>query len=102
MKDPWSHLATRVLRDLMYLKRVSYKELSQKLEAIGIDESARQLTNKVNRGQFSAPFFFQCLKALGVKGLELNWEVMQEEDEGRPAMAVERVVEAKTGESSPS
>ena len=102
MKDPWSQLATRVLKDLMYLKRVNYKQLSKCLEAVGIEESPKQLANKINRGQFSAPFFFQCLRALEVKGMELNWGVMQEEDEGRPAMAVERVVEAKTGESSPS
>ena len=92
MKDPWSQLATRVLKDLMYLKRANYKQLSKCLEAVGIEESAKQLANKINRGQFSAVFLLQCLKALEVKGVELNWEVMQEEDEGRPAMAVADVV----------
>ena len=92
MKDPWCQLAARVIKDLMYLKRVSYKQLSQRMEGIGIQESARQLTNKINRGQFSAVFLLQCLKALEVKGVELNWEAMQEKDEGKPAMAVADVV----------
>lgn len=56
----------------MYLKRVSYKQLADSLKAIGIEESPRQITNEVNRGQFSTVFFFQCLKALEVKGLELR------------------------------
>ena len=97
MKDPWCQLAARVIKDLMYLKRVSYKQLSQRMEGIGIQESARQLTNKINRGQFSAVFLLQCLKALEVKGVELNWEAMQggAEDEGEPTMAVARVIESK-------
>ncbi len=92
MKDPWSQFATRVLKDVMYLKRVNYQQLSDALKASGIEESRQQLTNKVNRGQFSTVFFFQCLKALEVKGLELNWGAMKGADEGRPAMAVSEVV----------
>ena len=32
------------------------------------------------------------MKALEVKGLELNWGAMQEEDGGKPVMAVANVV----------
>ena len=92
MKDPWAQFATRVIKDVMYLKRVSYKQLSDALQIIGIKESPTQLTNKINRGQFSAVLLFQCLKALEVKGLELNWGAMQEEDGGKPVMAVANVV----------
>ena len=39
MKDPWAQFATRVIKDVMYLKRVSYKQLSDALNIIGIKES---------------------------------------------------------------
>ena len=92
MKDPWAQFATRVIKDVMYLKRVSYKQLSDALKIIGIKESPTQLTNKINRGQFSAVLLFQCLKALEVKSLELNWEMTQEEGGDKPAMAVANMV----------
>ena len=92
MKEPWGQFATRVIKDVMYLKRVNYKQLSDSLKAIGIEESPKQITNKINRGQFSAVFLFQCLKALEVKGLDLNWGMTQEEDGDKPAMAVANVV----------
>ena len=91
MKEPWGQFATRVIKDVMYLKRVNYKQLSDSLKAIGIDESPKQITNKINRGQFSTAFFFQCLKALEIKGVELNWAAMQVADEGKPTMVMSGV-----------
>jgi hypothetical protein len=49
----------------MKRKKVSYKALSQRLAAIGIDESPERLNRKVNRKRFSAAFLLACLAALG-------------------------------------
>lgn len=45
---------------------VSYKELSRRLEDLGIQESADQLNRKVNRKKFSAAFYFACLEVIQV------------------------------------
>ncbi|WP_423793545.1 DUF6471 domain-containing protein [Hyphococcus luteus] len=49
-----------------------YENLAEKLKSIGIEESPRNLSNKVGRGFFTAGFFLQCLDSLGVKTLSLS------------------------------
>jgi hypothetical protein len=100
-KDPWCQLAGQMLKDLMYLKRVNYKELSKRLAALGMDENPKQLTNKVNRGQFSLVFFVQCLQALEVDGFEVNWEALQGE-QASPSLSVKNVKNAINRQSEPS
>lgn len=91
MKDPWCQLAGQILKDLMYLNRVSYKQLSKSLDDMGVVENPRQLTNKINRGQFSLVLFLQCLKALKVDGLEVNWESLMG-DQAKPVLTVKNVI----------
>lgn len=91
MKDPWSRLASQLLKDLMYLKRIKYKHLAKSLEALGVEENPRQLTNKINRGQFSLAFFLQCLRAMEVKGFELDWNALLEE-KSKPALTIARLI----------
>lgn len=43
-----------------------YEALAAKLNAMGIEISARGLENKISRGGFSAAFLLQCATALGV------------------------------------
>ena len=50
----------------------SYKELASRLEAIGIRETERNINNKISRGDFSAAFLVQCLKAIGCTTLHLE------------------------------
>lgn len=56
------------------LKRrgVSYRELAEKLTAIGIPESERNIANKISRGGFTAAFLLQCLAAIGAQTLRLD------------------------------
>ena len=56
------------------LKRngVSYRELAEKLNAMGIPESERNLANKIARGGFTAAFFIQCLTAIGTTNIRLE------------------------------
>jgi Domain of unknown function (DUF6471) len=38
--------------------RVSYRELAERLRTTGVDENARNISNKIARGGFTAAFFF--------------------------------------------
>jgi hypothetical protein len=56
----------------MTRRGVTYEELSERLAAIGINDTAVNLRNKVARGRFSATFFVQCLTALGTRAIWLT------------------------------
>jgi hypothetical protein len=55
------------------LKRrgLSYRDLAERLAAIGVEENERNLNNKISRGGFSAAFLLQCLEASGVQSIHL-------------------------------
>lgn len=55
------------------LKRagVTYTELSERLNKMGIEENAANIGNKLSRGKFSAAFLVQCMDAIGVSDLRL-------------------------------
>ncbi|TAK68027.1 MAG: hypothetical protein EPO19_09235 [Betaproteobacteria bacterium] len=72
MKDEWQQQATRILKVELVRQDVGYKGLSGKLAQLGIEESPRQLANKINRGTFSFVFLLKCLKALGVTEIRLS------------------------------
>ena len=71
MKDEWQRQATKDLRVALAKQDIRYKGLSSKLAQLGFEESPRQLANKINRGNFSYVFFLKCMKALGVRTVEL-------------------------------
>jgi len=71
LKDEWQQLATRILRIELARQSVGYKALSSRLAQLDIEESPRQLSNKINRGTFSFVFFLKCMKALGARTIEL-------------------------------
>lgn len=56
------------------LKRrgVTYGQLVEKLAAIGVVDSERNLNNKISRGGFTAAFLLQCLEALGVADVRIS------------------------------
>ena len=53
-------------------RNVSYKQLAEHLEAMGIHETERNINNKISRGGFTAAFFVQCLVAVGCTTLHLG------------------------------
>ena len=55
------------------LKRagVTYAELSERLNAAGLEENAANIGNKLSRGKFSAAFLVQSMDAIGVSDLRL-------------------------------
>lgn len=64
--------AKAILKAELKRRNVSYRELAQKLEAMGIHETERNINNKISRGGFTAAFFIQCLLAIGCHTLHLE------------------------------
>jgi hypothetical protein len=71
----WAEDVKRLLRAEMTRRGVTYEELSERLAAIGINDTAVNLRNKVARGRFSATFLIQCLTALGAHTLRLGEDI---------------------------
>lgn len=63
--------AKNLLKAELKRKGVTYAQLVEKLAAIGVTETERNLNNKISRGGFSAAFLCQCLQAIGVQSLHL-------------------------------
>ena len=70
----WAEEVKRLLRAEMTRRGVTYEELSERLAAIGINDTAVNLRNKVARGRFSATFLIQCLSSMGARSLRLDGE----------------------------
>jgi hypothetical protein len=68
----WQALVKRVIRAELARRRISYADLAERLAAIGVKDNERNISNKVNRGTFSAVFFLQCMEAIGVKKLQID------------------------------
>ncbi|MDA1132547.1 MAG: DUF6471 domain-containing protein [Proteobacteria bacterium] len=61
-----------MLRRLQKRRNVGYRELVERLEAIGVHDSEANIRNKISRGGFTAVFFVQCLVAIGAHTLRLE------------------------------
>jgi hypothetical protein len=69
----WQDRVKRLLKAELSRAGVSYRELAERLRAIGIEgENERNIANKIARGGFSAAFFFQCMEAIGRQTIHLD------------------------------
>lgn len=68
----WAEKAKRMLRAQMTLKGVNAAGLAERLSAMGVQETEKNVANKIARGGFSAAFFLQCLKAIDAQTLHLE------------------------------
>lgn len=64
--------AKNLLKAELKRKGITYAGLAEKLSAMGISETERNLNNKISRGGFTAAFLLQCLDAIGVTTLLLE------------------------------
>lgn len=67
----WKQRATWLVRMEMERQGLAFKELSRRLERLGVSLPGPQLSNKINRGSFSCAFFLQCMRALDVDVIRL-------------------------------
>ncbi|MBL8903900.1 MAG: hypothetical protein JNK83_11480 [Rhizobiales bacterium] len=65
-------LAKNILKGELKRKGVTYAQLAEKLARIGVEETDRNLNNKISRGGFSAAFLLQCMQAIGTTELRLT------------------------------
>jgi Domain of unknown function (DUF6471) len=64
--------AKNLLKSELKRKGVTYAQLAEKLGAMGIQETERNLNNKISRGGFTGAFLLQCLNAIGSNDIRLN------------------------------
>ena len=65
-------VAKNLLKGELNRRGVTYRQLAEKLGDMGIQETERNLNNKISRGGFTAGFFLQCLSAIGAQHLQLD------------------------------
>ena len=63
--------AKNLLKGELKRRGLTYAQLAEKLTALGVHETERNLNNKISRGGFSAAFLLQCLNAIGASSLQL-------------------------------
>lgn len=66
--------AKNLLKGELKRRGVTYAQLAEKLAAIGVKETDRNLNNKISRGGFTAAFLIQCLEVIGCKTVHLQDE----------------------------
>ena len=71
-KTDYEALAANLLKAELKRKGVTYSQLVDKLQAIGVDEKEVNVRNKLSRGKFTAAFLLQCLEAIGTSSLRLS------------------------------
>jgi hypothetical protein len=66
----WRQLVQRLIKGEMSRRGVKYQDLSQRLGAIGIQQSADNLRNKVNKGILGADLLLQIMYVLNMRKIE--------------------------------
>lgn len=72
LTQQYEEKAKNLLKSELKRRGVTYAQLVEKLAALGVAETERNLANKISRGGFTAAFLFQCLEAVGVASLRLD------------------------------
>jgi hypothetical protein len=68
----WQAQAKGIIRAELKRRNFSYADLAERLTAIGVRETEKNINNKIARGSFTAAFFLQCMEAIGVQNIHLN------------------------------
>jgi hypothetical protein len=63
--------AKNLLKGELKRRGITYAQLVEKLAEIGVQETERNLANKISRGGFTAAFLIQCMTAIGEKEIRL-------------------------------
>jgi hypothetical protein len=68
----WHDLVRGMLRAELARRNLSYVDLAERLRAIGVEATPKNLSNKIARGMFTAAFFMQCMRAIGCHTINLD------------------------------
>ena len=72
MDDKWNSEAKGILKAEIARRHLTYRDVVERMAAIGETETEANLRNKISRGGFSAGFFVACLTALGAHTVRLH------------------------------
>jgi Domain of unknown function (DUF6471) len=64
--------ASRFLKAELKRAGIGYKELAERLNAHGLEETETSITGKLARGTFAASFLLACLAVLELEGVRLG------------------------------
>ena len=68
----WRNLVQRLLKAELSKKGIKYQDLSDKLSSVGVDQSADNLRNKINKGILGADLLLQIVFVLHIKQIKLE------------------------------
>lgn len=68
----WENKVKGLLKAELTRRNVTYKDLVEKLAAIGVTETTENIANKISRGKFTAVFLLQCLEAISCSVVRLD------------------------------
>jgi hypothetical protein len=68
----WQARVKSILKAELARRHISYRDLADRLNAIGVKDNERNIANKLSRGTFTAAFFIQCLDAIDCSTLRLK------------------------------
>jgi len=68
----WQRRVKGILKAELKRRHMTYRDLSEKLREIGVEDTERNISNKIARGSFTAAFFIQCLDAIGCRSVQLQ------------------------------
>jgi transcriptional regulator with XRE-family HTH domain len=85
--DQWRQDARRLVRRLLAEAGVSQKELSRRLDAVGVDLSPSAIASRLHRGSVSVCFLLQIASALGIASVSLEPTASRQAVQGRSSSA---------------
>jgi uncharacterized protein DUF6471 len=68
----WGAKASRYLKAKLKQGGIGYKELAERLNRHGLEETETSITGKLARGTFAVSFFLACLAVLELEGIDLE------------------------------
>ena len=68
----WGERASRFLKAELKRAGIGYKELAERLNKHGLEETQTSITGKLARGTFAASFLLSCLAVLELDGIRLE------------------------------
>ncbi len=69
--EAWDARVKNILKAELKRRGIGYKELADRLAAIGVSENEPNIRNKLARGKFTAVFMVQVMAAIGANEIRL-------------------------------
>lgn len=68
----WEKRVSTIIKVELTKQGLTYGQLAERLNAIGVPETEPNIRNKLARGTFSAMFLVQCFEAIGNRSISID------------------------------